>query len=301
MTHPVDSLHSGNTSTECRVRSRVWFVTSFKDKLIHFENSIFECWCDDYTEENKYHFHQVIVFKNQIYFNTIKKMYPTANIEKPKSDVYTCIKYIKGEIHDERKVKCNYQSIGEEPKNTRFKTVEELKNCNDPELLDWKQYNTYMKIHENDELEVDEMYKEVIVYYIHGPSGIGKTEKAKEIIREQKEKYGTKVSIVKYENGFWHGVGSNRNIALYDDFRDSHMKPSEFINFIDYNIHYMNIKGGNCINNYKLIIITSVQPLNEIYKNVTEEPRKQWIRRIKEIELKNEETNWLEEAETELL
>ena len=48
-------------------------------------------------------------------------------------------------------------------------------------------------------------------------------------------------------------------IALYDDFRDSHMKPSEFINFIDYNVHGLNIKNGEIQNNYKYIIITSVQ------------------------------------------
>ena len=288
MTHSIDSLHPGNTSTGCRIRSRCWFITSFNDPLKHFENAKFECWCDDLTEENKYHFHQVVVFENQVYFNTIKKSYPTANIQKPKSDVYKCIQYVKGEIHDERHVKTNYQSIGEEPKNTRFKTVADLKDCNEPDLLDWKQYNTYMKIHENDEIDVDEMFKEVVVYYISGPSGAGKTERAKQIIRENKEKYGSKVSIVKYEGNFWHGVGSNRNVALYDDFRDSHMKPSEFINFIDYNKHYMNVKGGNCVNDYKLIIITSVQPLDEIYRNVSEEPRKQWIRRITEIHLEDD-------------
>lgn len=288
MTHSIDSLHSGNTSTECRpvrIRSRVWFITSFNDELKHFDNAKYECWCDDLTEDNKYHFHQVIVFDNQIAFNTIKKSYPTAHIQKPKIDVYKCIEYIK---ENKNGKKTNFNEIGEEPKNTRFQTVKELKDCKEPDLLDWKQYNTYMKIHENDEIDIDEMYKEVVVYYISGPSGAGKTERAKQIIRENKEKYGSKVSIVKYEGNFWHGVGSNRNIALYDDFRDSHMKPSEFINFIDYNKHYMNVKGGNCINDYKLIIITSVQPLDEIYRNVSEEPRKQWIRRITEIRIEDD-------------
>ena len=152
-----------------------------------------------------------------------------------------------------------------------------------------RQYNTYRKIHENDEIDVEDMIKEVVVYYISGPSGAGKTERAKQIIREHKEKYGSKVSIVKYESNFWHGVGSNRNIALYDDFRDSHMKPSEFINFIDYNKHYMNVKGGNCLNDYKLIIITSVQPLETIYSGVSGEPKKQWLRRITEIRIEKDE------------
>lgn len=283
MTHSIDSLHSGNTSPECRrIRSRVWFITSFNDKLTHFENAKYECWCDDLTEDNKYHFHQVVVFHNQISFNTIKKSYPSAHIQKPIIDVYKCIEYIEANKNGK---KSNFQELGERPKNTRFQTVKELKDCKEPDLLDWKQYNTYMKIHENDELDVDDMYKEVVVHYISGPPGAGKTERAKQIIRENKDKYGSKVSIVKYDGNFWHGVGSNRNVALYDDFRDSHMKPSEFINFIDYNKHYMNVKGGNCMNDYKLIIITSIQPLADIYGNVSDEPRKQWMRRITEIRI----------------
>lgn len=285
MTHSVDSLHSGNTSAECRrIRSRNWFITSFNDTLQHFENAKYEVWCDDLTEDGKYHFHQLIIFENQISFNTIKKVYPTAHIEKPKIDVYKCIDYIK---ENKNGKKTNINEIGECPKNTRFKTVADLRDCKEPDLLDWKQYNTYQKIHENDEIDIDDMFKEVVCYYISGPSGAGKTERAKQIIRENKEKYGSKVSIVKYESGFWHGVGSNRNIALYDDFRDSHMKASEFINFIDYNKHYMNIKGGNCLNDYKLIIITSIQPLDAIYRNMDDEPRKQWIRRIIEIKIED--------------
>ena len=71
-----------------------------------------------------------------------------------------------------------------------------------------------------------------------------------------------------------------------DDFRDSHMKPSEFINFIDYNIHNLNVKGGSVRNLYSTIIITSVQRLDCIYLNMAnDEPRQQWERRIKVIDL----------------
>ena len=95
--------------------------------------------------------------------------------------------------------------------------------------------------------------------------------------------------MIKYENGFYNGVGTAK-IALYDDFRDSHMKPSEFINLIDYNKHYMNIKGGQKLNDYNLIIFTTVQRLENIYlKMLDEEPRLQWERRIEEIKLGIEE------------
>lgn len=48
---------------------------------------------------------------------------------------------------------------------------------------------------------------------------------------------------VSYENKFWIGVHDNTDIALYDDFRDTDMKPNKFIKFIDYNKHVMNVKG----------------------------------------------------------
>lgn len=217
------------------------------------------------------HMHIYVHFNNTYKLNQ-KIIKIGAHIDICKGSPQQNIKYVKkdGNVIDE---------IGEPPQQGGLR-VKDLKELDSPDELDWKQYNTYMKIHENDEMDVDDMHKEIVVYYISGPSGVGKTQRAKQIIRENSDKYGTKVSIVKYESNFWHGVGSGRNVAIYDDFRDSHMKPSEFINFIDYNRHYMNVKGGNCINDYKLIIITSVQPLENIYMNVSDEPRKQWVRRI---------------------
>lgn len=164
----------------------------------------------------------------------------------------------------------------------------ELKSMTFEQIEDWRQYNTWAKIHLNDEIDVEDLHKDVEVFYIVGPSGIGKTELAKKIVRDNKTKYGTKVSMAKYENGFWSGVGSNRDVVIYDDFRDSHMKPSEFINFIDYNVHNMNIKGSNVTNNYKLIIITSVQHPKDLYKTLPEEPKQQWLRRLKIIDLEQD-------------
>lgn len=183
--------------------------------------------------------------------------------------------------------------IGEKPKQGSRYTITELKNIKDEnELEDWHVYNTWKKIQDeiNNDIDIDEWHKDIKVIYIYGPSGVGKTERAKQYIREHKNEYGTKINVVKYENGFWSGVG-NARIAIYDDFRDSHMKPSEFINFIDYNIHTLNIKGGQKQNKYELIIITSVQPLDKIYKNISDEPRKQWMRRIEPIKLGTQDDN----------
>lgn len=127
-------------------------------------------------------------------------------------------------------------------------------------------------------LTTDKMFKNVKVYYISGRSGIGKTTFAKCLIGKRP------FSLVKYENGFWTGV-NNTEVALYDDWRDTHMKPSEFINFIDYNKQVMNIKHSFKLNTYTLIVITSILRLEDIYKGADFEYREQWTRRVKEIKM----------------
>ena len=165
-------------------------------------------------------------------------------------------------------------------------SVKELKTINhEDDLPDWKQYNLWRTLKNQESIDINNWHKDVIVYYISGPSGVGKSLKAKEIVLENKDKYGTEVSIAKFSNGYWNNVNSSVKVLIYDDFRDSHLPASEFINLIDYNKHSMNIKGGSVINNYELIIITSVISLDCIYINMDDEPKQQWIRRINWINL----------------
>lgn len=164
-------------------------------------------------------------------------------------------------------------------------TIRDIKGMTQEEIdeLPWQLHNTATKILDRrvNDLEIEELHKEVTVYYIYGPSGVGKTERAKQIVRDNKETYGTLVNMVKFDGHFWSGVGDTAKIAIYDDFRDSAMKPDEFIHFIDYNVHTMNIKGSSKLNKYELIIITSVQPPERLYLSMRDsEPRKQWLRRI---------------------
>jgi Cdc6-like AAA superfamily ATPase len=146
-----------------------------------------------------------------------------------------------------------------------------------------------LKQDENNIIKISDYYKDVKVYYIYGDSGTGKTEQAINMIKkliEDKVVEVETISEVKYINGFWIGIDINTigEIALYDDFRDDHMNVSEFINFIDYNIHNMNIKNGCIKNKFKYIFITSIQSPYEIYKNyIDNEPKIQWLRRIHKI------------------
>ena len=125
-------------------------------------------------------------------------------------------------------------------------------------------------------IKLSEWKKKVEVTYICGPSGAGKTTMTIAELEKANVEYFDEVKKV---GDFWHGT-TGEGIAVYDDFRDSHVKASEFINFIDYNTHKLNIKGGSVVNKYEKIFITSVQSPFEIYKNMNNEPRKQWLRRM---------------------
>lgn len=161
------------------------------------------------------------------------------------------------------------------------KTIQDVKKMSkeEREKLPIQLYNIVQKIEEKEgnDLDPEESYKgKVAVHWYWGESGAGKTRYA------MKEMKGRKYNMLKYENGFWHGIGE-AEVALYDDWRDTHMKPTELINFIDYYIHPMNIKGGSVKNKYKEIFITSIQDPEKIYNNMPEEYKKQWLRRIREI------------------
>lgn len=159
------------------------------------------------------------------------------------------------------------------------RTVGELKKIEDPDELNWNEYNTWQKIkNAPKKIRKDEWNKTVEVIYITGPSGAGKSNKAHELVDDEFDE-------VKYENGFWNGVTDGMGCCIYDDFRGGSMKPNEFINFIDYRVHNLNVKGGCVKNKYSKIIITSVQHPEDLYMGVTGEPRKQWMRRLKIIEL----------------
>ena len=239
------------------------------------------------------HIHIYIHFRVPIKLSNKKTL--GAHIDVCRGTPQQIIKYVSkdGDLVEE---------WGERPKQGG-KNIKEIKEMTkeDRELLPINYFNIVEKINqeENANIDIEDLKKDVKVYYIQGDPGVGKTEKMKAIVRENKEKYGTKINMLKYENNFWIGVGTAK-IGIYDDFRDSHMKASEFINFIDYNKHFMNVKGGSKLNNYELIIITSVLGIDEIYDKFTEEGKNQWMRRVEVIDMGKKKEEKKEDEENDL-
>ena len=193
-----------------------------------------------------------------------------AHIEKTRGSTEQNIQYIK---------KPDTEIVVEEgsPRLNHVPTIAEAKKMDDLSGLNLNYYNIVQKIEaeKNKKINPNEYYKNVEVYWIWGESGAGKTKWA---IEDMKQRNVTAFNEVKYDGSFWHGVQEDCDTCLYDDFRDGHMKPTELINFIDYNRHVMNVKGGSIRNNYKLIYITSLQSPESIYPKIPEETSKQWHR-----------------------
>lgn len=236
------------------------------------------CTCEDSTKDGKYHGHAFIYWNNARTMKAVKKLFGNdCHCEKPHCNS-ECIDYVL----NTQKRKHSFQEYGKQPcDNGMHMTVREMRQIDDPSELNWIQYNTWSKIHkETHAKKITDLYKpEIKVTYVWGDSGTGKSRK---VFEEIIDKYGNEALVdeVKHVNDFWEGVSNETEICWYDDFRDSHMKASEFINFIDYYRHNLNIKGGSVRNNYKHIYITSVLDPYEIYANMGSEPRKQWLRRM---------------------
>ena len=226
------------------------------------------------------HIHFYAQFKSVVRLD--KEKTANARIDPCRGSAQQNIEYVKKTKEPEKRGEIIFEEGT--PRHKGGPTVKELREMppEEREQLPGCYINIVNKLNaeEAKDIPIDKMHKEVKVYYIWGPSGIGKTEMAKKMF---KEAGFTTINLVKFDGNFWAGTKEQEGAALYDDFRDSHMKPSEFINFIDYNIQLMNVKGGGHKNLYTFIIITSVQDPEEIYKNVEGEPRRQWLRRFTEI------------------
>lgn len=173
--------------------------------------------------------------------------------------------------------------IGTEPHQGMSHTVSELLEVEDPTELPGRLFKTWKDVKSwNQSQKKKRIYcpnKEV--YFLWGDSGAGKTKWVFEHIGEEEP-----FDRVRFQQGFWQGLSIDRSvrIAWYDDFRDSHMHPSELISFCDYYQNNMNYKGGSMLSHYDKIFITSVQNPANIYPNMRdEEPKQQWLRRIKVI------------------
>lgn len=233
------------------------------------------------------HYHVYVQYNSSKYLS-YSRLYG-AHVEEAKGSAQQNIDYCwaKDEKHKREGVTATLITEEGEVKlkggNWNVKAIRESEN---PDELPGVLYNTWKKVKRDSTVtKAKDFRKSIKVYWIQGPSGVGKTNKAIDIATEWEETNDTGTDFIKFVNGFYLGTTPTARVAIYDDFRDNHMSASEFINLIDYNKHWMNIKGDSILNNYNCIIITSVQKFNRIFRNVDDEPRAQWERRVEVIDM----------------
>lgn len=242
--------------------------------------------CPDTGRE---HVHIYVCYNNPKKFRTIRNASLGGHVEKSFGSHKANIDYIMKDVSEENPL---VWSEGDQPHQGNRLGPDELRSMSVLEVVetDPLHHQAYLRSRElllNGGLSVNDLDgKRVEVFYIFGSSGCGKSVLAKELLRQTMiEEAVSYCDIVKFKNDFWVGVVYGE-FAFYDEFRDSDMKPSEFINFIDYNPQRMNIKGGSTLNRYKFIVITSIQGPNDLYPHMNlTEPRRQWLRRVHWIDL----------------
>lgn len=288
--HIEDEMHETHTEGSGNTKHRAYFLTTFdltlferiRDSVLRYKSLTYGlCALDTCPTTGRQHYHWYLHFNTGIVWKSIKALSGSSNVQPARKSPNVVINYVMKSVTEDNPVKWEY---GEKPHQGAV-TVGHLREIpiND---CQWNQYNIKRSIMRSDALikDANDDNKNVRVIYLWGKSGAGKSLAAKWWLRKiGRTIYNcTKYNEIKYSNGFWLGVSEfdQPKMAWYDDFRDSHLSASEFINFIDYNEHNLNVKGGNAVNKYEFIVITSVQDPRLLYRNVDDEPRHQWIRRL---------------------
>lgn len=292
-----NSSGNTNTSQSFKLRSRNFIMTlnqkTYEEHELDIIKYIQHWKTFQYiliTEHDKpqIHRHLFAQFNNPITLDS-RYLYG-AHIEKSFGSAQQNVNYLLGLDDKHQQLGINCVKIYEygEMKQRGGRRIKDILEASDEDLLDYdiNMINSINKIRPPKKTKIGKWSKDIKVIYIWGPSGVGKSSMVETLLEENGYH---EFSEVKHIGGFWHGVGGFEmtGAAVYDDFRDSHMTASEFINFIDYRIHNLNYKGGSTKNKFELIIITTIQNPKYIYRNVQGEAREQWMRRMEIIGLKS--------------
>lgn len=276
MTQRSNSEATGNT------RGRGWAMTIFNEaelqKFLDLNGVRYQCYGEEICPTTgKTHWQAYVYFNNQRTFKATKKKLPTTHIEKARGTPKQNREYCKKDG--------KFVEDGELPTQGKISGSELLK-MTDEEIIeqDARCHRAYMNAREilKGKMNVSEWNKgkKVDVYYYYGVSGCGKSTKVGDHCEQT---YGdVRVCIGSYSNGFYNLSDVEADVLIMDDWRDSDMKPSEFVKMIDYRPQQMNIKHGKVLNRFKAIYITSVRPIDKIYQNMKRrsEHMEQWKRRM---------------------
>lgn len=153
-----------------------------------------------------------------------------------------------------------------------------IKNEIDRKELDKKIFQDMLREIQNDQLKAPE------IIYITGPSGKGKTYSAYKIALENYPL--EKIGKLTLNNNFIDITNEEAECFVIEEFRDSQIRASDFLQLTDKYGYRCNIKGGFFTLRPKMIIICSIKDPSDIYHD---EINQQFLRRCTRIIRMNED------------
>jgi hypothetical protein len=261
-------------------RSRNWVLTiNYKENdpmtneelleiITNIKGIVYTSFQFEQGEQGTYHHQAYISFKNAKTFDTIKKIFPSAHIEKMQGTPQQASEYCTKE---DTRISDSI-TWGELPIQGKRSDLEDIysmiKNgCDLDEIRDLYpgQYIRYMsKIHEIYQEILEEKYKKtfrnVEVIYLHDKPGIGKT-------RYIMEKYGYenvhRVSNYKHPFDTYHA----QNVLVLEEFRSS-LPIEEMLHYLDGYPIRLPARYSDKVACYEKVYIVSNWIYEQQYENI---------------------------------
>ena len=293
------TLKSGNTKTDLSCKKRDWTLTLNEKTLEHYKDienyllnlkSLSYYLCVEHVGSENKHYHILTQFNYPIKLS-LKKLYG-AHLEYLRGTPQEAYNYLmcEDEKHKSKGITCEViEEQGEIRNHGRMLNVKEILKADYEELkeLDFRFYNAAKKIKEvaNDEETFMNMLNEIEndtltgpeVIYIYGNPGSGKTYGAYKLALEKFEKKD--IGKIYINNGYFKFINENAKCFVIEEFRDSQLAASEFLQLTDKYGYTAATKGAFKTFRPKCIIICCYKHPNEIYINQNEN-NKQFKRRV---------------------
>lgn len=267
-------------------RSRNWFLTcnNYTGDELHFARE-YKCEykllaCEVGEVSKLQHYHMYIEHKNAVYFTSLKKKFPRANIQVAKGNAEQCKEYLgkqcgKDKVEEQGQPKHQ----GKRTDITRVRNLLE-EGANMREIIpavgsvqSVRMAEIWLKYFEEPRDGLPD------VYWIYGSSGLGKTRMAYKMAYEfcPTERPYKLMSNRKW----WEGYDAHE-VVIIDELRESCFTVSDLLQLLDRYEYKVENKGGSRQLLAKHIIITSPKSPENLFFGHGESIY-QFVRRCKNI------------------
>jgi hypothetical protein len=260
----------------------------------NFKSVIYYCLADEIGESGTYHTHIFLCGRSGIRFSTIKKKFEGAHFEMCNGTAQENKEYVsktgkwKNHEKSETRVEGSFEEYGEMPIERKGRK----NNMDDVYSMIKDGYSNFQILEQIPEMMlnmdkvelarqtiIQEKYKEswrdLVVTYIYGMSGLGKT-------RSVMDKYG--YSNVYRVTDYFHPFDSykGQDVVVFDEFRSSLSLP-DMLNYLDGYPLELPCRYVNKYACYTKVFIISNIPLPDQYKNDRYENTHAFYRRIHQV------------------